>query len=110
MRLTFIRTSFAILLGGIATSAHAQTTPSGGFLGLEMKLIPVASTGTTIGLALRDFAALPTWLDSATHTRLRENGFRVISNTGRHGVQDVPHLHVHIIGGRPLGRMLSKAQ
>ena len=39
-----------------------------------------------------------------------ENGFRVISNTGRHGVQDVPHLHVHIIGGRPLGRMLSKAQ
>ncbi|WP_281856637.1 histidine triad nucleotide-binding protein [Litoreibacter halocynthiae] len=37
-----------------------------------------------------------------------ENGFRAIANTGEHGVQEVQHLHVHIIGGRPLGRMLSK--
>ena len=37
-----------------------------------------------------------------------DDGFRAISNTGTHGVQEVPHLHVHIIGGRPLGRMLSK--
>ncbi|MEP3347524.1 MAG: histidine triad nucleotide-binding protein [Litoreibacter sp.] len=37
-----------------------------------------------------------------------EDGFRAIANTGQHGVQDVPHLHVHVIGGRPLGRMLSK--
>ena len=36
------------------------------------------------------------------------NGFRVIANTGEAGVQDVPHLHVHILGGRVLGRMLSK--
>lgn len=37
------------------------------------------------------------------------DGFRMISNAGSHGVQDVPHLHVHILGGRPLGRMLAKA-
>jgi len=37
-----------------------------------------------------------------------EDGFRAISNTRGDGVQEVPHLHVHIIGGRPLGRMLSK--
>lgn len=37
-----------------------------------------------------------------------EDGFRAISNAGRHGVQEVPHLHVHIIGGRPLGRMLAR--
>ena len=37
-----------------------------------------------------------------------EDGFRAIANTGEHGVQEVQHLHVHIIGGRPLGRMLSK--
>jgi histidine triad (HIT) family protein len=37
------------------------------------------------------------------------DGFRAISNTGFHGVQEVPHLHVHILGGRPLGRMLQKA-
>ena len=33
-------------------------------------------------------------------------GYRIISNSGRHGVQDVPHFHLHILGGRPLGRML----
>ncbi|MEQ9258605.1 MAG: histidine triad nucleotide-binding protein [Roseovarius sp.] len=35
-------------------------------------------------------------------------GFRTISNAGAHGVQEVPHYHLHILGGRPLGRMLSK--
>ena len=33
-------------------------------------------------------------------------GFRAIANTSSHGVQDVPHYHLHIIGGRQLGRML----
>lgn len=34
------------------------------------------------------------------------NGYRLIANTGEVGVQEVPHLHIHILGGRPLGRML----
>ena len=37
------------------------------------------------------------------------DGFRVISNAGDNGVQEVPHLHVHVLGGRWLGRMLPKA-
>ena len=36
-------------------------------------------------------------------------GYRTIANAGEHGVQEVPHFHVHILGGRSLGRMLSKA-
>ncbi|TMM52767.1 HIT domain-containing protein [Sulfitobacter sabulilitoris] len=36
-------------------------------------------------------------------------GFRMISNAGANGVQEVPHLHVHVLGGRPLGRMLARA-
>jgi histidine triad (HIT) family protein len=36
-----------------------------------------------------------------------DGGFRSISNTGVNGVQDVPHYHMHILGGRPLGRMLA---
>jgi histidine triad (HIT) family protein len=36
------------------------------------------------------------------------SGYRVLSNAGEDGVQEVPHLHVHICAGRPLGRMLSK--
>lgn len=34
-------------------------------------------------------------------------GYRVLANTGGHGGQEVPHLHVHLFGGRPLGPMLS---
>lgn len=34
------------------------------------------------------------------------DGFRLISNAGANGVQEVPHLHVHVLGGKGLGRML----
>ena len=33
-------------------------------------------------------------------------GYRLIANAGVHGVQEVPHMHVHILGGQVLGRML----
>jgi histidine triad (HIT) family protein len=36
-----------------------------------------------------------------------DEGFRAIANTRAHGVQDVPHFHMHILGGKRLGRMLS---
>ncbi|MEK9621117.1 MAG: histidine triad nucleotide-binding protein [Alphaproteobacteria bacterium] len=36
-------------------------------------------------------------------------GYRVISNIGEHGHQEVPHLHMHVLGGAPLGPMLSRA-
>ena len=31
-----------------------------------------------------------------------ESGFRVVINSGRNGGESVPHLHVHLLGGRPL--------
>ena len=37
-----------------------------------------------------------------------DEGFRAIANTRTHGVQEVPHYHMHILGGRPMGRMLAK--
>ena len=36
-------------------------------------------------------------------------GYRTISNAGRDGVQEVPHYHLHVLGGRTLGRMLQPA-
>ena len=36
-------------------------------------------------------------------------GYRTISNAGADAVQDVPHYHMHILAGRPLGRMLQPA-
>ncbi len=36
-----------------------------------------------------------------------DGGWRLIANTGSDGGQEVDHLHLHVLGGRPLGRMLS---
>jgi histidine triad (HIT) family protein len=40
---------------------------------------------------------------------LEGSGYRLLFNMGEHSGQEVPHLHVHIFGGRPLGRMLSSS-
>lgn len=37
-------------------------------------------------------------------------GYRAIANAGRDGVQEVPHYHLHILGGRVLGRMLPRGE
>ena len=36
-------------------------------------------------------------------------GYRAITNAGAHGMQEVPHYHLHILGGRVLGRLLEQA-
>lgn len=38
---------------------------------------------------------------------LVQPGYRMLSNLGVHGGQEVPHLHVHLFGGQPLGPMLA---
>ena len=37
---------------------------------------------------------------------LEAPGYRLLSNMGAHGGQEVPHFHVHLFGGGPLGPML----
>lgn len=39
---------------------------------------------------------------------LVEAGYRLLANVGGHGGQEVPHLHVHLFGGTPLGPMLAR--
>src|ERR1700754_5069144 len=41
----------------------------------------------------------------AREAGLVEPGYRVLANVGSHSGQEVPHLHLHIFGGRPLGPM-----
>ncbi len=38
---------------------------------------------------------------------LEAPGYRLLANMGEHSGQEVPHFHVHLFGGRPLGRMIS---
>jgi len=37
------------------------------------------------------------------------DGYRAITNAGQNGLQEVPHYHLHILGGRALGRMVERA-
>ena len=39
-------------------------------------------------------------------TDIHKDGYRLIANTNRNGHQEVPHYHVHILGGGDLGRIL----
>lgn len=39
---------------------------------------------------------------------LVESGYRTLANAGDNAHQEVPHLHIHIFGGAPLGPMLDK--
>ena len=45
---------------------------------------------------------------TARQLGLEENGYRILANAGRDANQEVPHFHVHIFGGAPLGPMLLK--
>ena len=44
--------------------------------------------------------------DLARQEGIAENGYRLIVNCNAHGGQEVYHLHVHLLGGRPLGPMV----
>ena len=44
----------------------------------------------------------------ARDDELVRDGYRLLANVGPNSGQEVPHLHVHIFGGRPLGPMLAR--
>ena len=65
-----------------------------------------------------DFSAKASDAEIAAFTRavgaiaraagLVESGYRLLANTGGDAGQEVPHLHVHIFAGKPLGPMLAR--
>ena len=66
----------------------------------------------------QDFAARASAEEQAAFTRMiahvaevtgiADSGFRVISNIGVNGHQEVPHLHMHVLGGEPVGRIVDR--
>jgi histidine triad (HIT) family protein len=68
---------------------------------IPKKLIPRVGEATTsdqsiLGHLLLTAAALARKLD------LAESGYRIVINSGPDGGETVPHLHVHLLGKRPL--------
>lgn len=45
----------------------------------------------------------------AAKLKLDQTGYRCIINTGANGGQVIQHLHLHLVGGRPLGPLLAKS-
>jgi histidine triad (HIT) family protein len=71
-------------------------------------VIPKAHVGSLHELTERGLAgALLLGAAEVARREGLERGWRLIANTGEHGGQEVPHLHLHVVGGRPLGRMLA---
>jgi histidine triad (HIT) family protein len=46
----------------------------------------------------------------AEEAGIAADGYRLVVNCNDHGGQDVFHLHMHLLGGRPLGAMVQKAR
>ena len=67
----------------------------------------------------RDFAATASADEQAAFTRMiaqvaevtgiADSGYRVISNIGRNGHQEVPHLHMHVLGGEAVGPLVDRS-
>ena len=71
------------------------------------KLIPTvndttAEDETTLGRMMTVAAKI------ASDEGIAEDGYRLIVNCNRNGGQEVYHIHMHLIGGRPLGPMLAR--
>jgi histidine triad (HIT) family protein len=79
---------------------------------IHVLVIPKAHHSDVAALATADPALAGELLAAAAAVAegegLLDNGFRVIFNTGRYGGQEVFHVHAHVLGGEPLGPMISK--
>jgi hypothetical protein len=67
------------LLALLTALAAAQPDRENAQLGLEIRFVPVSSTGTSIGLALRSYQNFPTGIDEETLTLLSDNGLRIVA-------------------------------
>lgn len=78
---------------------HALVIPKGSYVNMS-DFLNAASPESILGF----------WANVHETIRIlnvRDAGFRLISNCGAHGGQEVPHMHIHILGGKEIGPMVS---
>jgi diadenosine tetraphosphate (Ap4A) HIT family hydrolase len=79
---------------------HVLVIPKGAYVSFDdfhekASDVEIAALGRAIGKVAR-------------MAGVADTGYRVIANAGVNGHQEVPHLHLHILGGRQMGRMVSR--
>jgi len=94
---------YALAFKDIAPQApvHTLVIPKGAYVSFDdfsanASDVEIAGYIRAIGVVAREAGVL-------------ESGYRILSNIGEDGGQEVPHLHVHIFGGRRLGTMVKPA-
>jgi diadenosine tetraphosphate (Ap4A) HIT family hydrolase len=94
--------SYALAFHDIAPQApvHVLVIPKGRYVSIA-DFTATAAADEIAGF----FRAVGT---VAKQLGLEEPGYRILANMGEHSGQEVPHLHVHIFGGKPLGLMLER--
>jgi diadenosine tetraphosphate (Ap4A) HIT family hydrolase len=80
------------------TPTHVLVIPKGEYVSFD----DFAAKASTDEIA----ALVRTLGNIAREQGVAETGYRILANTGRAAHQEVPHLHVHLFGGRDLGGML----
>ena len=91
--------------------AHAVDVANGAASTASTASNGVAHAHQSGGEAARARAARPSngaasyQMDQGMEDALKER--TSLANVGGHGGQEVPHLHVHLFGGKPLGRMIA---
>lgn len=101
---TVLETEHSLAFEDIRPQApvHVLVIPKGAYLNFdhfaaEASDAELADFTRTVGEVCRKTGVTPDGI---------EKGYRLISNAGTDAIQEVPHMHVHVIGGRGLGRIL----
>ena len=79
---------------------HVLVIPKGAYVSLAD--MSAKASDAEMGALLRAVGTI------ARDIGIEESGYRILANTGANAHQEVPHLHIHLFGGRKLGPMLSK--
>ena len=87
-----------------AAPTHILVIPKGSYVNYdhfvnEASVEEIIDFNRTVGEVIRNEKLNPD---------LDGDGYRLIANTGLNGVQEVPHLHFHVLGGRNMGSMVTR--
>jgi len=78
---------------------------------VHLLIVPIKPIPTADDIADEDAALLGHMIlvarDLARQRGLAESGYRLVINCNSDAGQEVPHLHLHLLGGGPLGGMVS---
>ena len=82
------------------TPVHILVIPKGAYVSLDD--FSAQASEAELAAFLRALGQI------AREHGVTQSGYRILANHGPDAHQEVPHFHVHIFGGRQLGRMISK--